>query len=213
MIGAALALFEATGQPELLERARLWQRVVDRHFWDSEAGGYFMTADDAEPTIVRPRSGYDTATPSGNALMLGTLGRLFHITGEVEYRERAVAVIRGFSGELAVSPLGLCALLNAAEVLERAVVVTVVGFGLDARTQELRRTVTALCLPDRILLAQDQEKERSPYAFICSGQSCSAPFSDSAELRAALLDARGARENVSRETVGSTITAPARAAP
>ncbi len=206
MIGAALALHEASGRSELIERARHWQGVVDRHFWDGAHGGYFFTADDAEPTIVRPRIAHDTATPSGNALMVGGLARLFHLTGDVVFRERAEAVIGAFSGGLAHNALALATLLNQADGLERALVVTLTGPAEDAGTTALRRAVTRLSLPDRVLVPvipeDDQGQRLPPHAIICAGQSCSPPHTEAETLRAALLLARSGGENVSREILG-----------
>ncbi len=48
MIRAALALFEATGEPPFLETAVRWQHSLDTHYADAEHGGYYLTADDAE---------------------------------------------------------------------------------------------------------------------------------------------------------------------
>ena len=49
MSRAALALHDATGERAYLDRALGWVAVLDRHFWDAGAGGYFFTADDTRP--------------------------------------------------------------------------------------------------------------------------------------------------------------------
>ncbi|MGF1626175.1 MAG: thioredoxin domain-containing protein, partial [Alphaproteobacteria bacterium] len=46
MIAAALALHQASGDPQPLAQARTWLGVLDAHYWDREHGGYFFTADD-----------------------------------------------------------------------------------------------------------------------------------------------------------------------
>src|SRR3974390_994605 len=46
MIRAALALYEVTGEGNYLECALSWQKALDRHYANSDTGGYFFTADD-----------------------------------------------------------------------------------------------------------------------------------------------------------------------
>ena len=200
MAEAALALYETDPRPELLERARQWEKLVDRHFWDSEEGGYFFTADDAEPTLVRPRTVFDGATPGGNALMVGVLARLYHLTGIAGYRERAEAVVRACSGDLADNPVGLATLLNRSELPERAVVITLAGPADAAETRALCRAVMRVSLPDRVLLTVPPGTALPPHhpaagkimvggrpaAYICVGQTCGPPHTEPATLTAAL---------------------------
>jgi hypothetical protein len=60
---AALALHEATGEAHYLDAAQELAALLDEHFWDKQAGGYFMTADDVKDVIQRPKSAGDNATP------------------------------------------------------------------------------------------------------------------------------------------------------
>ncbi|NJM93151.1 MAG: hypothetical protein HC861_11615, partial [Rhodospirillaceae bacterium] len=95
---AALALHEATGEAPYLDAARELVALLDAHFWDQQAGGYFMTADDVKDVIQRPKSAGDNATPNGNGAMVGVLARLYHLTGEQAYlepRERAGGGVLG----------------------------------------------------------------------------------------------------------------------
>ena len=200
LAGAALALHEATARPDYLEQARRWEAVADRRFWDTKQGGYFFTADDAEPTILRSRNGFDGATPNGNALMVGVLARLHYLTGTGGYRDRAEAVVRAFSGDLAHNALALATLLNQAEFLNRAVVVTLVGPTDHPDTQALRRVVTAASLPDRVMVtlapgavvSADHPAHGKgmvggrPTAYICVGQTCGPPHTEADGLLAAL---------------------------
>ena len=201
MAGAALALYEATGRPDILDHARRWEALLDRRFWDRQQGGYFFTADDAEATILRTRTGFDNATPNGNAMALGVLARLHHFTGAAAYRERAEAVIRAFSGDLAHNALGLATLINQAECLDGAVVVTLVGMTDAAGTLALRRAVMRVSLPDRVLIPLEPGKVLPPHhpahgktmvggrptAYICQGQSCGPPHTEADVLAAALV--------------------------
>src|SRR5262249_6454033 len=74
MIRAALALHEATGERGYLDRALAWQGALDRHYIDA-TGGYFITADDAEGLVVRPKSTTDDALPNPHGLAAQNLVR------------------------------------------------------------------------------------------------------------------------------------------
>ena len=91
------------------------------------AGGYFLTADDAEALIVRAKSADDNATPSGNGMIADVLARLYLLTGEDGYRARAEALIAAFAGEVAQNVFALATLLNANEMLQRGAQIVIVG--------------------------------------------------------------------------------------
>ncbi len=126
MARAALALFEATGETTYLDHARDWVATLEAQFAHPE-GGYAMTPADGEALIVRVRTAFDAATPSGNALALGALARLWHITGETAYAERARALIRAFAGALDHNATGLSSWIDAALTLDCATQVVVVA--------------------------------------------------------------------------------------
>lgn len=56
------------------------------HFTDSDTGGLYLYADDAEPLFLRPKETYDGAMPSGNSAFLEVLARLYKATGEGRWR-------------------------------------------------------------------------------------------------------------------------------
>src|SRR6185503_2258654 len=95
MVRAALALYEATGERPYLEQALAWQRGLDRHYANSENGGYFLTADDAEGLVVRPAATYDDATPNPNGVAAQNLVRLAVLAGDDVWRQKADRLIEG----------------------------------------------------------------------------------------------------------------------
>ena len=100
MSRAALMLYEVSAEPVFLERARAWLEILDAHYWDKEAGGYFYSPDGGEKLIARSKSAHDNATPAGNGTLVGVLARLYHLTAEDSYLQRASALVRAFSGEI-----------------------------------------------------------------------------------------------------------------
>ncbi len=95
MIRAALALHEATGEGDFLDRALAWQGELDSHYADPERGAYFLSADDAGDLMVRPHSTADDAIPNPNGLAAGNLVRLAALTGDHRWREKADRLIEG----------------------------------------------------------------------------------------------------------------------
>ncbi|HET8729303.1 MAG TPA: thioredoxin domain-containing protein, partial [Alphaproteobacteria bacterium] len=201
MSRAALALYEATGDGAYLETARGWAEDVERHYRDAERGGYFFTAEDAEALIVRTKTAYDNPTPSGNGTMLGVLARLFHLTGEARYAERAEAVVQAFAGELTRNFFPLATFLNNAAFWRNALQVVIVGDRRAEETRPLLRAVLDRSLPDRLLLVvppgealpQDHpasgkgQVDGRPTAYVCRQMTCAAPVTEAAAL-GALLD-------------------------
>jgi uncharacterized protein YyaL (SSP411 family) len=115
MIAAALALYEAAGEDIFLERARAWEKICFARYGDENSGGYFTAATDAEALILRVKQAMDGPTPSGNGTMALNLTRLFYLTGEDAYRERAEKLFAAFAGEVKRNPFGHATLLAARE--------------------------------------------------------------------------------------------------
>jgi uncharacterized protein len=202
MVQAALALFDASGDPSCLADAAGWTAILNEHHWDNDSGGYCFTADDAAalegaPLICRVKSAHDSSTPAGNGVMLGALTRLYALTGDEAYRDRATALLAAFAGEVSRNFFPLPTLLNSVETHHRLTQIVLIG-----AAEELAQEVFRHSLPDRSVLrvadpAQLPEShpafgktalDGKPTAYVCRGQSCSAPVTDTAGL-AALLQA------------------------
>ena len=219
---AALALFEATGQPHRLDQARRVAEAAIAWFADPH-GSYYTTASDAADVplgpAARPRSAADGATPSGNGLMAAVLSRLFHLTGEPIWGERAEAVLSAFSGNpdaLAASPT----LLAAADLLESGTSVVIAGEPDLAATKRLLRVALsspdpAVCVlratgPGALPPGHPAHGKSAPpgsaAAYVCRGQTCSLPIDDP-DMLAALLDRRAAPVT-SGATLAGDLTSP-----
>ena len=200
MADAALALHGATGEAGYLEQAAAWVEVLDRHYWDAKSGGYFFTADDTEELLVRTKTAFDNATPSGNGTIADVLARLWYLTGEERYRARAEAVIGAFAGETERNVFPLSTLINAAEVLQQAVQVVILGepdgeeraallAALRQRSQPnlvLQVLEGAASLPAGHPASGKSAVEGAATAYVCRGTSCSLPITDPSELDVAL---------------------------
>jgi uncharacterized protein len=202
MIRAALALYEATGRADVLERALQWQQALDRDYINAETGTYYLTAADAEGLVVRPAATTDEATPNHNAVAAQNLIRLAVLSGDGSCRDKADRLIAAVAPIIAENLYMHLAMLNAIDLRLRAaeIVVTGQGAGADALLAAARR------LPplDRVVLhaasAQALRSNHSasaklsaapePQAFVCVGETCSLPVTDPAALGDAIAAMR-----------------------
>jgi uncharacterized protein len=204
MARAALALDEATGDPAYRRQAERWVAVANRHYWDGTTGGYFFAADDTEALILRPKTALDNPNPAGNGVMTSVLARLFHLTGEASYRDRAQAVIAAFAGDVERQMFGFATLINAAELMQRALQIVIRGRRGEAGTEALLTAIRGASLPNMVLMVVPPEaalppdhpaagKEQlggRPTAYVCEGPVCSLPLVDAADLAADLAARR-----------------------
>jgi len=105
-----LNVYESSFDIRYLEAAIDLQRAALQHFADLN-GGFFLTADDAEQLLTRPKESYDGAIPSGNSAELLDLIRIGRITGDPAYELAADKLLRAFSGDVAGAPSAHSALL------------------------------------------------------------------------------------------------------
>ena len=197
LIKAALSLFELTGNQRRLTVAENFTAILSGHYWDNDFGGYFFTADDAEALIVRNKNATDHATPAGNGLMVSNLARLWFLTGNEEYRERADTLIKTFAGEIDHNFFPHAALMNGIEFLQTAAQLVIIGPPDDpVRAGLLRTALTARPLNTTItLLAPDGDLPiRHPAAgkpqindkttaYFCRNGTCSLPVTSTGELK------------------------------
>jgi hypothetical protein len=186
MARAALALFEASGEPRDLDAARsLADEALD--LFGDGAGGVYLTAKDAADVPgARPRQAHDGASPSGVGLLAEVFVRLWHLTDEPRWREAAENLIRAVSGApegLGGSPLTLM----SADMLERGGSVVIDGPLDDPRAQALAEAALGAPDPSLTVLRLDRRlwpdgspradlpRAQEPIAMLCQGQNCSLP--------------------------------------
>ena len=196
MIRAALSLYEVTGAQDCLGAAKQWTKIVGDHFWDNDGGGYFFTADDAEALIVRTKSASDNATPGSNSVMVANLSRLYYLTGNPEYRDRADQVITAFSGGLAKNFFPFATLMNSAEFLQCAIHISIVGARNELACQHLLDAVYQTSIMNKVISVippggdfpknhpafGKKQTDNVATAYICVGATCSLPITDAKAL-------------------------------
>jgi uncharacterized protein YyaL (SSP411 family) len=201
---ACLALYETTWDVRWFVEARALADELIRRFSDGERGGFFQTADDAEPLVVRPKELYDNAVPSGNSVAAELLLRLAMVTGEPEYERIAASALRLVRDAMAQAPTGFGHALSALDLyLGPGQEVAIAGDPDDSRTRALAAEVVGTYRPNAILavgapgseasaivplLADRVMRDGLPTAYVCRRFTCKLPVADVAALRDQLAE-------------------------
>ena len=197
-----LDLYEVLLDRSLFERAVQLTEIMLREFWDEPGGAFFYTGKSHEPLISRAKPIFDASIPSGNAMATQLLLRLYHQTGNEDYRGRAEKVLRSYYEPMANQPFGFAHLLCVMDqYLSPAKEIVIVGMRDDSRTLDLIEGVHQLYLSNKTLqlAAPDQplvnlspllqgktQVDGQPTAYVCQNFTCSAPVTSRLELKALL---------------------------
>jgi hypothetical protein len=200
MARAALMLHEIHGGERYLQQARAWVATVEGQFADAERGGYYFSSAQATDVIARMRHANDNAVPSGNGVMVGVLTRLWLLTGDGAYGQRAEAVARSFSAQMSNQALAMTTLLNNVEFMLQPLQIVIMGERGDETVKAMLSVVHSLALPNKVLqvLTPGQtlpaghpatgmaQPDGRATAYVCRGQTCSLPQTEATDLRSAL---------------------------
>ena len=111
-IWGLIELYESTKNGNYLEKALELNEDMLKLFWDDENGGLFLTGDDGEKLVIRPKSIYDGAIPSGNSIAALNMMKLFKITGNKSLKDRAEEILYVFGEEISKNPLSYAYVLS-----------------------------------------------------------------------------------------------------
>lgn len=200
LIAGLIELYESSFEVRYLQAAIDLQQVTEQHFSDTK-GGFFLTADDAEQLLTRPKDSYDGAIPSGNAEALLNLIRLGRMTGNPSYETTANKLARAFSGDVARSPSGHTALLLGADfALGPSFEIVLAGKRDAADLKTLHAAMAGTYLPNKVVLFRPAEEANPPItaiapftkpqtamrgkatAYVCTNFVCKLPTTDPAAM-------------------------------
>ncbi len=194
-----LSLYEATFDERWLRTAKELGAAMVGQFWDEARGSFYDTGPGHESLIIRPRSIFDNALPSGPSAAAASLLRLARLTDNGEYERIAAAAIRSAKDLMARYPSGLGHWLCALELyLSKPERIAVIGAPQDPETRALLRVINRRYLPNRVLAGRSPDStgqaaelsllegrdmiDGRPAAYVCEGHVCRAPATDPAVL-------------------------------
>ena len=192
-----LALHQVTGERRWLDAAGMvLDQALDR--FRDPAGGFYDTAADAEPLVVRPQDPTDNATPSGWTATTQALLTYAALTGSDRHRTAAEESLGLLVRLVGSHPRFAGWALAAAEAwLDGPREVAVVGDPADPAAAALRRTALRSTAPGSVLAAGPVGSDHPllagrplvaevPAAYVCRHFTCDAPVTDPGALGAAL---------------------------
>jgi uncharacterized protein YyaL (SSP411 family) len=201
VVDAFTRLAEASGQARWIGHAcDAADRLVADH-WDDESGGLFSTPRDGEELIVRQKDIMDNATPSANSTAALAFLRLSALTGNPEYEQRALAILRLLGGIAGSAPSAFGHLLASVHLHHVGVTEVAVTGGRPDLLEVLRKrwlptTVVAWGEP---YASPVWENRASGAAYVCKRYACMAPSRDVESLVSALRTALTGAANATGE--------------
>ena len=195
-----LALYQATFDDRWYRAAASLGDAILARFADPQ-GGFFDTAADGEPLVVRPKGLQDNATPSGSSMAATVLLRLAALTGEGRYREAAVRALAGVGPYLARYPTAFAQWLVALELAHAGIdEVAIVGDPTAPGTRALVDVVDGSFRPFVVVAAAADPGSAvvpllesrfaltgRPTAFVCRDFACRQPVTEPEALAAQLV--------------------------
>lgn len=142
LLWGILELQQFTYRADLLTVAlRLASEMVDL-FGDTENGGFFLTRQETDPSLVRQKPSFDGAMPSGNAVAAMNLLRLGRLTARRDLEEEGHKTFRAFGAEMGSNPAGFTHMISALDMAQHGTAeVVIVG---DPDKGDTKRFVLAL---------------------------------------------------------------------
>jgi uncharacterized protein YyaL (SSP411 family) len=196
LISAMLDVFELNPEVRYLENAKKLGFYLIDHFWDPEHNNFFMTADNHEQLIIRPKSNYDLSMPSGNSVATNCFLRLYHLTQEKKFLDISTKVMESQASIAAENPFGFGYLLNTIFMyLQKPIEITV----LNSKNSEMIRYLNMSFLPESILInvtnkdqinnlknisffSGKEFQENKTTVFVCKDFTCSLPLESILEI-------------------------------
>jgi uncharacterized protein YyaL (SSP411 family) len=192
---ACLALYEATFDGSLLERAVWIADETVRLFLDPDKGGFFTTGDDAEKLVTRSKDLVDNAVPSANSVLAVELQRLAAFTGRSDLADHAIDILRSILPAAVRSPLGFTHALTAVDLhTSELKEIVIVGDLDDAGTRTLIDARRSQYLPNSVTLLGDESTaelpllqgrtlvDGKPVAYVCRRGVCKLPVTSADAL-------------------------------
>ncbi len=189
-------IYESSFDEKYLKRAVELTETAIKKFWDDDRSGFFFTAQDSEFTLVREKTAYDGAYPSGNSVAALNMVRLSRLTGQPSFEGKAGQLMRSFSDSASRDPAAFAELMIVLDFLiGPSSEVTIVGDPAESQTQEMLKAIGGRFLP-RITVAFVPMQDASVIggavdfggrlaglkgkatAYICRNKVCSLPITD-----------------------------------
>ncbi|MHA1288028.1 MAG: thioredoxin domain-containing protein [Candidatus Thorarchaeota archaeon] len=197
LIWALLEMYEATFKPEYLVHVKNLTQDLLEKFWDKEEGGFYFTDENAEDLLVRKKTAYDGAMPSGNSVSMLNLVRLARLFGDSTYEDHAISIGRAFSNEIKRAPSAFSMMLIAHDfAIGPSFEIVVAGNPENDDTREMIQQIRGKFIPRKVVLLRGTKEQSqtvtdlAPFtkfheplqgkatAHVCIDHNCKLPTTD-----------------------------------
>ena len=197
MAWGLLELYEATFLTKYLSQALDLMNIMVEDFWDDKNGGFFLGSDQSEKLIVRSKTAYDGAIPSGNSVAVMNMVKLTRITGNTKWAELAEKTMRAFSEDVNRMPIGYTLMLTGFMFdTQNSKEIVIVGDSRNRNTIKFLHTIRTSYAPHKVLLFKDTSVSENrleqlanwtstqtsingkPTAYVCKNFACNQPTAD-----------------------------------
>ncbi|MEE2617740.1 MAG: thioredoxin domain-containing protein, partial [Candidatus Poribacteria bacterium] len=193
---------QASFDPYWLREANRLNQIMISQFWDSQNGGFFFTGKDHPKLIVRSKSAYDGATPSGASMAVHVLLRLAILLNQPDLREKAKITFSLYDHTMKTAPSGSAQMLCGVDFLiDAPKEIAIVGNPLSKQTQEILRNIHRRFVPNKViallnpnteekqeieelipLLAGKTSIDGKTTIYVCQNYACQLPTTDIDDL-------------------------------
>jgi uncharacterized protein YyaL (SSP411 family) len=196
MARACLEAYEVSGQARYLQTAQALMDYCIREFWDPEGGGFFDLPVHTEE--IRRKPFENIPTPAANPVASMVLDRLYYITHEARYYEKAQKTLQAFAGSALESGYFAASYALALDYhLNPPAYAVIIGKKGDPETVALQEAALATYLPGKIVTVHDPGEEGflpyppspegKPIVYVCIPlKSCAPPTSEVERMQALL---------------------------
>jgi len=191
LLAGALDLYEATLDPGHLDFALMLADGLLKRFYDTQQGGFWQTT--AADVILRMKSDYDGAEPSGNSVACLAFLKLGRIAGRNDLIEAAQKTLQSFSMRLEQLPQAVPVLLQALDYsLTEPMRVVVAGESNQPEFRALLGAIHSVYQPNKVVLgnkgsvepfARTLPTQAGPVAYVCSGTACQPPTAEPGRIK------------------------------
>lgn len=193
---ALLDVFEVNPEEKFLTMANDLANYLIEHFWDDAHNNFYMTGDNHDDLIIRPKSNYDLSMPSGNSVAAHALFRLYIITQTKKFFDISQRIMESQAQMAAENPFGFGYLLNCIYLyVQKPIEVTV----LNNKNTELYDFIRHSFLPESSMIfvsskitlnqlesyqyfAGKEFVDDKTLVFICKDSVCSLPLDSKEQI-------------------------------
>ncbi|NPD88321.1 MAG: thioredoxin domain-containing protein [Asgard group archaeon] len=196
MIWGLLELYETTFEAKYLKESLVLSKIIMEYFWDESKGGFYFTPEYGEELLIREKTIYDGAIPSGNSVSMYVLLKLGRLTSNPTYEENANKIAEIFAQQVQKMPNAYSFLLLGLDfALGPSFEIVVVGDPDSQETTSMIEELRNQYLPNKVVLFKSTKNEKEisniieilkeyktienkPTAYVCQEFVCKNPTTD-----------------------------------